>query len=412
MATMLDLRPGDAMAPRSPASAMMQASRDAQAAKDAEQRAKEQRAQAEEKRQQEAAKIAEQQNVRAQQASDLSTRKASVEFDADVAKADVGEWLQNPSYQKPFNEAPPEVREHFSMGTYGPAAPAARAAWDAELERRGAIQHNPQQGETITVHPSGEVSRQIQAVPAPGVPSDIRSELIRLKAWRDGMTPEEASEARDDAYLKNGMIPERYQKQATTLAAQLVHHPILAPFAKQKEAYDTMKSGFENPQAGGFGDMAMIEGFQRIVNPGAVVRQQTMNQMLQAAGLGQYASWDFLRNKIAQGDKLSPEARTRLMNLAEQTFTHAKQTAARELQAKQRYARMLGIPNAEAFVNNVLDYVAQQNEGEAPATSAQPAATAAQPALPKAPAIGEVRDGYRFLGGNPSDQKSWQQVGG
>lgn len=240
------------------------------------------------------------------------------------------------------------------------------------------------------------------------VPSDLKSELGRLNAWKDGMTLDQAQQARDEAYMKSGVIPERYQKPAETLAAQIVKHPILAPFAKQKEAYDTMKSGFENPQAGGFGDMAMIEGFQRIVNPGAVVRQQTMNQMLAAAGLSQYGSWEFLKNKLSQGDKLSPEARTRLMNLAEETFKKAQGTAARELAAKQRYARSLGIPQPEQFVNNVLDYVAQSGE-PAPAAPA-PAGTAPAPTagVPAGPKVGEVQKGYRFKGGNPADRNSWE----
>lgn len=44
--------------------------------------------------------------------------------------------------------------------------------------------------------------------------------------------------------------------------------------------------------------------------------------------------------------------------------------------------------------------------GQTPATAATPAT----PATPKPPAIGEVQQGYSFMGGNPADPNSWQPV--
>lgn len=54
--------------------------------------------------------------------------------------------------------------------------------------------------------------------------------------------------------------------------------------------------------------------------------------------------------------------------------------------------------------------------GETRATSDEmaagaPSATTAAPGKPAPPKVGDVRDGYQYLGGNPGDPKSWKKVG-
>jgi hypothetical protein len=61
-----------------------------------------------------------------------------------------------------------------------------------------------------------------------------------------------------------------------------------------------------------------------------------------------------------------------------------------------------------------VKYLAGQGYKAGSSGQAQPAAQrpAAQPAQAKQPAVGEVRKGYRFRGGNPADKGSWEYVGG
>jgi hypothetical protein len=66
-------------------------------------------------------------------------------------------------------------------------------------------------------------------------------------------------------------------------------------------------------------------------------------------------------------------------------------------------------PQAEKMLRELPDPM----EGYRAYVKANPAkgnAAPAAPAKPAVPAAGEIRDGYRFKGGNPADQKNWEQI--
>lgn len=203
------------------------------------------------------------------------------------------------------------------------------------------------------------------------VPRKTKEELVHLGKWKEGMTSEDAQDALEKGYLETGRIPDRLIPAANSFASQLRKDVNITNFAKQKGAYDTMRSGFEKPDEGGFSDMALIEGFQRLVNPGAVVRQQTMNNMLAAAGIARYGNWDFLVNHIKQGNKLDDASRKRLMDLGEKEWKNAQRQAASSLAGARVQSRLYGFP--DNFVEAVLPIVAQGevNTG-APGPTGQP----------------------------------------
>lgn len=97
----------------------------------------------------------------------------------------------------------------------------------------------------------------------------------------------------------------------------------------------------------------------------------------------------------------------------------AAAAAQRDLAAN---SRMQNAPQdkKDAFLKQRIDFWKEQHRS-APSSAPQPAAappaasTAAPPppsapAKPAIPAVGEVRQGYRFKGGNPGDQGNWEQV--
>lgn len=59
-------------------------------------------------------------------------------------------------------------------------------------------------------------------------------------------------------------------------------------------------------------------------------------------------------------------------------------------------------PDGEAIVDGIL-------AGVTPKYGTPPKASASQPQYPGAPAVGTVRKGFKYLGGNPADPKSWSK---
>lgn len=342
-----------------------------------------------------------------QQRAQLQINKDQREEQAQTAAADAARWVPTADYQKPWDQQPQEFKQHFQNGYSAIADQIPNIVNKAVRTTTGnpaiGFENLPEGSEAVVetepgvrVHvgntkelqklqksladvggnPEGlsreELLQQIAARSESKMPAAVKQELMQGGVWKEGITPEEGY----SKLMENGVMPSHLMKPAMQMASQIQHDPVLAPFTKQLSAYNTLKTGFEDPTGGGFSDMAMIEGFQRLINPGAIVRVQTMNQMLKAAGLSQYGSWDFLVKKLEQGDKLSPEARTRIMNLAEQEMAHAKRDVTKQLAGKRTLAKMMGVPNPKAFVDSVMTIAAENPEEAAAAESGQ----AAQPA--------------------------------
>jgi hypothetical protein len=309
--------------------------------------------------------------------SQAQAQQAQLGQSANVMRGDINAWMGNPAYRTSYANAPQEFRQHL-IDAYGAAA--AEAPSDVNTAARAAT-GNPQigleglpTGEEATVKMDDGVTARINSQKPP---AEMIEEGSSKGVYREGMNAQQLQDAISQYNTSQGVIPKEEQPAAARIAARVKSDPILGPFAKQKAAFDTMTSGMQDPQGHGFDDMALIEGFQRIVNPGAIVRQATMNNMLHAAGLGQYGSWDFLVNKIQNGDKLSPEVRQRLYALAQTEYTKATRAANAQLAGLRTQARMFGIPNPDNFINSVVTYVG--NDTDEGSQVADPNAAAPQP---------------------------------
>lgn len=315
--------------------------------------------------------------------ADQLAQSAKIKSQMPIAGVDMMQWGAHPDYHgKSWDELPPEAQSHFTdQGVYDPSiAVNAPTTWNqSQRDATG----NPLIG-SENAPPNAQVSTEVAGnkmtiARAPKLPSDIESEAVRLGIDPTGKTVGQIEQERDAKLLETGVIPEKIRPIAEKLAGSIQHNPILSAYAKQKQAFDTLKSGFEDPTAGGFSDMAMIEGFQRIVNPGAVVRQGTMDNMKSAVGWLSKLDPSFQWNKATVGESLTQPARQRLMQLAQADFQKSTASATRELAGKRILARQYGVPEAqiEPFINNTLNYVAASAD-EAPTTP--PAATPSAPA--------------------------------
>lgn len=224
----------------------------------------------------------------------------------------------------------------------------------------------------------------------------LKREAAQMGIDTDGKTNGQIAKLMEGAEKTQGVIRPSRLPVAQSLARLVVNHPALKHYPTIKEAKEAVDAGLENPDTGGFSDMALVEGFQRMINPGATVRAQTIGSMIDAAGWLQKLDPSYQWGKAVQGDKFSPEARQRIKKLADDIFDRATHNAMPQLNALKRIAKSYGITNPDDFVSNVMVMspvlAASGDEvptpyavepGVAPAPGAAPA-----PRAPAAPAGG------------------------
>lgn len=222
-------------------------------------------------------------------------------------------------------------------------------------EAAEAAGHNPKDAEI-----DSEGNLHITKFVPPGVdPNDRSSAALKTEAARMGidttkMTAGQIAKAMEEKQITEGVIPPHLLPQAGQLARLIVGHPSLKHYPTIREAKEAVDAGLANPDTGGFSDMALVEGFQRMVNPGATVRSQTIQSMMDAAGWLQKLDPTFQWSKAVQGDKFTGAARERIKKLADDIFDRATKNAKPQLNAMKKVAKSYGIANPDAFVDNVL----------------------------------------------------------
>lgn len=215
-------------------------------------------------------------------------------------------------------------------------------------------------------------------------------EAAQMGVDTDGKTNGQVAQAMEEKEKAEGIIRPSRLPVAQSLARLVIGHPALKHYPTIREAKETVDAGLANPDTGGFGDMALIEGFQRMVNPGATVRTQTMSQMLKAAGLSQYADLGFLMDHFTEGQKFNDATRKRLVKLADDIFQRQTKNVEPQLKGLRKMAKSYGITNPDDFINSVMVMAPLLSAtGEATGTpGAQPEGAAAAPAAPAPAATG------------------------
>lgn len=150
--------------------------------------------------------------------------------------------------------------------------------------------------------------------------------------------------------------------------------------------------GWQRVQSGaklgsGVGDMSIIFGYMKMLDPGSVVREGEYANARNAAGVPEQIMAEY--NRIVGGGILSESQRQQFLQGAEAAW---KPYEARMNDAKRVYgdlAKSYGMdPN-----RITIDVVPPGGGGGQTTGGPQP---------------GDVIDGYRFLGGDPNDPASWE----
>lgn len=158
------------------------------------------------------------------------------------------------------------------------------------------------------------------------------------------------------------------------------------------KAYETIvpliKSAAKAPDSG-YGDLQLIYTVGKILDPGSVVREGELaltikagTMMSQLFGAGRF--------QLGKGGRIPPAQRQQIMEMLKERAGEYKNMYDRDYQTYTQYAEGSGISPYEV--------VGAHPDGESGSGRGA------------VPSVGEVVDGYRFKGGDPSKQASWEQV--
>lgn len=158
------------------------------------------------------------------------------------------------------------------------------------------------------------------------------------------------------------------------------------------KAYETIvpliKSAAKAPDSG-YGDLQLIYTVGKILDPGSVVREGELaltikagTMMSQLFGAGRF--------QLGKGGRIPPAQRQQIMEMLKERSGEYKNMYDRDYQTYTQYAEGSGISPYEV--------VGAHPDGESGSGRGA------------VPSVGEVVDGYRFKGGDPSKQASWEQV--
>ena len=103
-----------------------------------------------------------------------------------------------------------------------------------------------------------------------------------------------------------GKVPSSWvDDKVSALSTDLLKEPSFKEAQEAVGGFDTATQGFL--QQNGFGDIAMVNGYQRIIDPGAAVRGEDVKTQSEAVSYVQTAL--NIKGKIFAGDKMLPEVR-------------------------------------------------------------------------------------------------------
>lgn len=157
------------------------------------------------------------------------------------------------------------------------------------------------------------------------------------------------------------------------------------PFEAIRDAYSKINASQDNAA----GDMSMIFGYMKILDPGSTVREGEAASAQEAAGVPTRILNAY--NNALQGTRLAPDQRKQFKTQAEALYGTQKAVYEQSVKAFSDIAKGYGADPSRVTVDLMTP---------------KPAA----PSASGAPKAGEVDSGYRFKGGDPADRNNWEKA--
>lgn len=185
-------------------------------------------------------------------------------------------------------------------------------------------------------------------------------------------------------------------------------------FTRLTGDYRVVRDAFSNIETAarsqtGAGDMSMLYSFVKLLDPTSVVRE---SEFATAAASGSYGERiQGAVQRIISGERLPDSLRNAFLAEAQNIY----RTQTRTYQQTEQTYRDLATRNQIDPANVVLPFAPQSQPAQVPMPGGIPGpggigTAEPPPRMPPPPQRGEVRDGYRFRGGDPADRNSWERV--